>query len=196
MYIDNEELQKELSGWKQRYDVAMAGGQEVPRISEKLGAYILEIARNYAKKHKFRDYTYIDEMIGDAVLETIKGLKGFKPDTVLTTGNAPAFFFITMKVHQAFIRRIPIEQNQQQIKNKSLIEHHTIEELQLEAAGGHLSGGGDNQPDFIQTIYNDHYDRYTAYEVKMVNKRDSDRAKKPHKPIKIDEGPRDTEDIM
>ena len=51
MYIDNEELQKELSGWKRRYDVAMAGGQEAPRISEKLGAYILEIARNYAKKH-------------------------------------------------------------------------------------------------------------------------------------------------
>ena len=195
MYIDNNELQQELSGWKTLYDKAMADGQEVPRISEKLGAYILEIARNYAKKHKFRDSTYIDEMIGDAVLETIKGLKGFKPDTVLTTGNAPAFFFITMKVHQAFIRRIPIEQNQQQIKNKSLIEHHTIEELQLEAAGGHL-GGGDNQPDFIQTIYNDHYDRYTAYEVKMGNKRDSDRAKKPYKCIKPAESPRDTEDIM
>lgn len=195
MYIDNEELQKELSGWKKQYDEAIAAQQEIPRVSERLGAYILEIARNYAKKHKFRDYTYIDEMIGDAVLETIKGLKGFKPDTVLSTGNSPAFFFITMKVHQAFIRRIPIEQNQQQIKNKSLIEHHTIEELQLEADSGYL-GRGDNQPDFIQNIYNDHYNRYNEYEDKLSTKKAEVKVRRAKPVSTISPAPTDFDELF
>ena len=191
-YIDNEKLTTELSEWKEKV-VQLAKDKkcriseldELPQVNNYIGKAILDIAKHYATKHNFSGYSYKDEMISDGVLQTLKMIKNFDGTKMMRNGQkASAFNYISLIIFQSFLRRIEKEKHQQQIKNKSLIEH-SLEDLMDEVSNLSFDTNGTDQPtEYLQTIYNDHLQRYQEYEIKLNSKKKSVGAVKKHKGVK------------
>ena len=68
LYVDKEIFHNELVKYKQ---------SENKQASDKIGFYILQICNNLAKLPNFRNYTYIDEMIGDGIENAIQALDSY-----------------------------------------------------------------------------------------------------------------------
>ena len=78
-------------------------------VSEKLGESIYKIATGLSYAPNFINYSYKDDMVGDAIVKMFSALqlKKFKIDT----GNNPFSYFTTIAFH-AFINRIKKEKKQ------------------------------------------------------------------------------------
>ena len=72
-------------------------------IGNKLGESIYKIATGLSFAPNFINYSYKDDMVGDAIVKMFSALKSKKFD--LTTGNNPFSYFTTIAFH-AFINRI------------------------------------------------------------------------------------------
>ena len=81
-------------------------------ISEQLGTYIHKIATGLSYAPNFINYTYKDDMIGDAVYKMLLAIKNKK--FKLDSGNNPFSYFTTVAFH-AFINRIKKEKKQREI---------------------------------------------------------------------------------
>ena len=81
-------------------------------ISEQLGTYIHKIATGLSYAPNFINYTYKDDMIGDAVYKMLLAIKNKKFD--LTSDYNPFSYFTTIAFH-AFINRIKKEKKQREI---------------------------------------------------------------------------------
>lgn len=81
-------------------------------IGEKLGQSIYKIATGLSFAPNFINYSYKDDMIGDAIVKMFSALqlKKFNIDT----GNNPFSYFTTIAFH-AFINRIKKEKKQRQV---------------------------------------------------------------------------------
>lgn len=75
-------------------------------IPEKLGESVYKIASGLSYAPNFINYSYKDEMIGDAILKMITAIKNKKFD--ITSGHNPFSYFTTVAFH-AFINRIKKE---------------------------------------------------------------------------------------
>jgi DNA-directed RNA polymerase specialized sigma24 family protein len=94
-YVNSEEFKVEL---KQYYDSDV--------MTENLGLYIKKIATGLSFLPSFINYTYKDDMIGDALIKMYGALKNKKFD--FSTGSNPFSYFTTIAFH-AFINRIKKE---------------------------------------------------------------------------------------
>tara|TARA_Y100000310_G_C20244671_1_gene606243 strand:- start:108 stop:599 length:492 start_codon:yes stop_codon:yes gene_type:complete len=75
-------------------------------LSEKLGESIYKIATGLGYAPNFINYSYKDEMIGDAILKMLTALRNKKFN--IDSGNNPFSYFTTIAFH-AFINRIKKE---------------------------------------------------------------------------------------
>jgi hypothetical protein len=81
-------------------------------IGNKLGDSILKIATGLSFAPNFINYSYKDDMVGDAIVKMFSALQSKKFD--LSTGNNPFSYFTTIAFH-AFINRIKKEKKQRQV---------------------------------------------------------------------------------
>lgn len=102
-YVNSKEFTQDIVTY---YD---SGTDE---IGEKLGQSIFKIATGLSYAPNFINYSYKDEMVGDAIVKMFSALKMKKFD--LTTGNNPFSYFTTIAFH-AFINRIKKEKKQRQV---------------------------------------------------------------------------------
>lgn len=81
-------------------------------VSEKLGESIYKIATGLSYAPNFINYSYKDDMVGDAIVKMFSALqlKKFNIDS----GNNPFSYFTTIAFH-AFINRIKKEKKQRQV---------------------------------------------------------------------------------
>lgn len=105
-YVTNKDLLEEISKFK-----------ESGKLSPALGKMILAIATNLGTKPNFSGYTWLDDMIGDAVFTVVKYLKNFNPEK-----SSNPFAYITQIVYNAFINYINKEKRHSYIKD-ALFEH-------------------------------------------------------------------------
>lgn len=75
-------------------------------MTEQLGEYIKHIAYGLSYLPNFVNYSYKDDMIGDALIKMYSALKNKKYD--FSTGSNPFSYFTTIAFH-AFINRIKKE---------------------------------------------------------------------------------------
>ena len=75
-------------------------------MPDELSMMIVKIANGLSYAPNFINYSYKDEMIGDAILKMFSALKGRKFD--VSTNNNPFSYFTTIAYH-AFINRIKKE---------------------------------------------------------------------------------------
>ena len=83
-------------------------------ISNELATYIKKISQGLSFAPNFINYTYKDEMVGDAILKMMQALEYKKFDIV--NRDNPFGYFTTIAFH-AFINRIKKEKRQRQAIN-------------------------------------------------------------------------------
>jgi len=122
-YVSNIELFKQYTIWYEQIAAAEAEGKEAPEMPRYVAEAIQKICTKLAFRPNFINYSYREEMIGDAIENNIKSAKNFKLDR-----SSNPFSFITTIAWHAFLRRIEVEKKQTYIKSK-IIEEMPIEEL-------------------------------------------------------------------
>jgi hypothetical protein len=105
-YIDNEAFYAEMVKYKTAYDAAMKKDLQKPRISEKIGYYLLEIAKGLARHKRFVNYSYKEEMISDGLENCVKYLHNYD------VSRTNPFAYFTMIMYYAFVRRIENEKKE------------------------------------------------------------------------------------
>ena len=99
-------------------------------IGNKLGESIYKIAKGLSFAPNFINYSYKDDMIGDAIVKMFSALqsKKFKLDL----GNNPFSYFTTIAFH-AFINRIKKEKKQRQVvtEYQEMVYDDIMNEYQL-----------------------------------------------------------------
>ena len=113
IYADNKVIFPVVKEYVLMYREAEANGEEPPRIPEKLGKVIWDIAEGLSMRYNFNGYTYRDEMVMDGVMDCMKYIHKFNIDKY----DKP-YSYINKICWQAFVRRIEKEKKQQYISYK------------------------------------------------------------------------------
>lgn len=129
-YVDNERLFDEMTNYwnscreaEQKFEALSEAEQETlgepqyPRVSEYIGECIVLIATNLGNRPNFMNYDYLDDMVGDAIENSIKAVRNFNPDK-----STNPFAYFTQICWYAFLRRIQQEKKQQWIKYNAITE--------------------------------------------------------------------------
>lgn len=99
-YVDRKEFQQEMEDYYSS-DI----------ISPKLGGFISKIAHGLSFAPNFINYSYKEEMIGDALVKMVAALEHKKFN--IESGHNPFSYFTTIAFH-AFINRIKKEKKHRQ----------------------------------------------------------------------------------
>lgn len=114
-YVDNKEFYNALCEWKEEYNEAMASGDEKPPLTNYIGECFVLMAEGLAKRSSFANYTFRDDMVGDAIENCILYAHNFNPEK-----SKNAFSYFTQMMYYAFLRRIQKEKKQMYVKYKVL----------------------------------------------------------------------------
>ena len=124
-YIDNtkflEEIKKHKAAVKAHKDARKNGPP--PKLNDYLGDCILKIAQRLAYRPEFIRYSFVEDMILDAVENAIMYFDNFDPDHVgQRSGIVTPFGYFSQITYYAFQRRILKEQKHRYTKSK-VLEH-------------------------------------------------------------------------
>lgn len=100
-YVDNDELLNEIIEYK-----------KTGVFSDKLGEMILLIAKGYASKGNFSNYTWIEDMIQEASLTCVKYIRNFDPKK-----SDNAFSYVSTICQRSFINWINKQNKHSEIKD-------------------------------------------------------------------------------
>jgi hypothetical protein len=112
-YLDNKKMYTALVVYKTACEDARAEGKEIPRIPPYIGECFYLIAHRLGTRGNFSGYTFLEEMIFDALENSVAAVHSFDPDK----GSNPLAYF-TQIMWYAFLRRIAKEKKQLYIKYK------------------------------------------------------------------------------
>jgi DNA-directed RNA polymerase specialized sigma24 family protein len=117
-YVDNKKLYDALVEWlKDRKTAQKNKAAQMPPLPDYIGECILLMANRLAQKANFVNYTFKDDMIGDAMENCLRYLHNFNP-----TRSTNAFAYVTQILRNAFVRRITRERRNSYTK-AVLISH-------------------------------------------------------------------------
>ncbi len=131
-YLDKTAMHNALKEYYDLCNQAAAEGKEKPQIPNYIGECFVGIARGYAMKYNFRSYSFINDMVGDAVMTCIKYVSSYDPYRTNDGGTptSPLAYF-TQCCHYAFLGRIAQEAKQAKIK-KALVYSADIDTFSLQ----------------------------------------------------------------
>lgn len=115
-YLDNVKFYEEMKIYHQNVAVAKKQGKEIPTCSNFIGKCFMDIAEHIGQMNSFRNYSFLDEMKGDAVENCLLYCRSFDPEK---SSNPFAYFSLT--VYRAFLRRIAKEKKELYIKYKAIV---------------------------------------------------------------------------
>jgi len=116
-YVDNKVFEAAMRVFIEDCRAAKAAGKERPKIPDYIGMCIFNICHGLGKKINFVNYSYVSDMIGDAMENCIRYIDRYNPDHP----RANAFSYFTTTAGYAFIRRIDTEKKEAYVKAKSLL---------------------------------------------------------------------------
>jgi len=116
-YVDNKKFLSEIVEYKKQCKIAADEGKEKPRVSEYIGKCIWLIAENLARKPRFMNYSFIDEMKSDALENCFLYFDNFNPEI-----SSNPFAYFTQITNYAFHRRISKEKKNRYIIYKKFQE--------------------------------------------------------------------------
>ncbi len=122
-YVCNADLYQAYVDWNKEILEARESGKEDPRIPNYIAESILKICHRLSFRPNFINYSYREDMVGDALENCIKTAKNFNPAKSINP-----FSFITTIAFNAFLRRIETEKKQSYVKGK-MIEDMPLDEL-------------------------------------------------------------------
>lgn len=105
-YVNGKEFAQAIEAY---YD---SGSETIP---DQLAIYIKKIADGLSYAPNFINYSYKEDMVGDAIVKMLSAIRSKRFD--LTTGSNPFSYFTTIAFH-AFINRIKKEKKQREVINE------------------------------------------------------------------------------
>lgn len=114
-YVDNNKLLNSLIEYRAQIKEAQENNLPKPKVPEYVGECILLISEHLAFKPNFINYSFREEMIGDAVENCLMYIDNFDPEK-----SQNPFAYLTQIIYYAFLRRIEKEGKQSYIKCKLL----------------------------------------------------------------------------
>lgn len=109
--VDKEQLKKDLLDYRNLCLQAEAEGRETPQIPDSIGKAFLQIATILSKKHYFIGYSFVNEMISDAVLKCCEACRKFDP----TIGTSAFAYFMQVCWYE-FLDRLKQEKKQKIVR--------------------------------------------------------------------------------
>lgn len=103
-YVDNSAFTEKLGAWTARNRALSEQGLLVERITDDIASDIIKICQNIVKRASFANYTFREEMEGDAIETCIRYAKNFDG-----TKSTNAFGYISRIAYTAVLRRIKKE---------------------------------------------------------------------------------------
>ncbi len=161
-----KECKKLLAKGKKKEDLPKFARPRTPDY-EYIGECLLKIAEHLSYKPNFINYTFREEMVGDAIENAIQYLENFDPEK----SNNP-FAYFTQLMGYAFLRRIAKEEKHSYIKQKSL--EGAIDFFSTQ--GGDEGGYKNTYIDFIREAKSDIVKNFE--EKKRAKKKASTRTRK------------------
>ena len=110
-YVNNAEFKEALLAYAKERDDALAAGKEKPQVQNYIAACFMKIAKGLGSKHNFRNYSYLDDMISDAVFTCLKNIDCFD-----ASRGTSAFAYFTQCVWFSFLGQIKDEKKKEQTK--------------------------------------------------------------------------------
>lgn len=141
-YVDNVKFLEDILDYKKRCKEALADGREKPRVSEYCGKCIWLITENLARKPRFMNYSFIDEMKSDALENCFLYFDNFNPEI-----SQNPFAYFTQIIYYAFHRRISKEEKNRYIMYKK------FQESVLDTPDASLMVDGDDNHLISSTMY-------------------------------------------
>lgn len=141
-YVDNEEFLKDILDYKRRCKEAAEEGREKPRVTEYCGKCIWLITEGLARKPRFMNYSFIDEMKSDALENCFLYFDNFNPEI-----SQNPFAYFTQIIYFAFHRRISKEEKNRYIMYKK------FQESVLDTPDASLMVDGDDNHLISTTMY-------------------------------------------
>jgi hypothetical protein len=120
-YIDNDLFLQELIDYKNRLK-----NNPQERIPEYIGKCILLICNKLGSRGNFSSYTYLSEMVEDAIEDCLKAVNNFDPTFVGVKGNVNPFGYFGKIAWWAFLQRISAEKEEQYVKHKNFQNIHLL----------------------------------------------------------------------
>lgn len=109
--VDKEKLKQDLLEYQTICNQAEAEGKPIPQIPDSIGLAFMKIATILSKKHYFINYTYIDEMVSDAIIKCCEAVRKFDPNA-----GTSAFAYYTQVCWYQFLERLKDEKKQKIVK--------------------------------------------------------------------------------
>lgn len=125
-YVSNERFYDEITEYHYAYKAAKERGEELPQISNYLGACVQKIATGLAMKSNFRNYSFIKDMISAAIEDCIRHMHSFDP-----TKSRNPFAYYTQACYFAFIHQIQKEKRQT-ITKKHILMNSALDLFSLQ----------------------------------------------------------------
>lgn len=116
-YVDNEEMLTKYIEYQASRKKAIDEGRPEPELTRYLCECILKICTRTAFKYNFINYSFRDDMIGDAIENCFRGFNLFDPSR-----SKYIFSYFTTAAWRSFIRRIVNEDKETQAKGVMINE--------------------------------------------------------------------------
>lgn len=170
-YVNNKEFYFEMKQY-----IEKKRNNPETRVPNSIGSKIIKICTRLAFRPNFINYTYKEEMIGDAIENCIAYIDNFNPDK----SNNP-FSYFTQIAYFAYLRRIEKEKKGTKIKAKfvqNLPDMHELFDHVLMDSQGH---------DDMQDVYNQMTETIQKYyQHDLSEPKKEEKEKKPRKKKEID----------
>lgn len=139
-YVNGKEFEEEIRSY-----------YKTGHITQKLGESLTKIANGLSYAPNFINYSYKDDMIGDAIVKMFSALRNKK--FKLDTGFSPFSYFTTIAFH-AFINRIKKENKHHEVLNEYKEKVYTDHMIDPDKVGGahiYVDPGATNDEDNYNT---------------------------------------------
>lgn len=113
-YIKNKDFLEALVAYKNECRIADEHSESHPPMPDFIGECFIKIATNLSRKPNFVSYSFREEMIGDAIENSLMYCKNFDE-----TKSSNPFAYFTQVAFNAFLRRIDKEKKELYVKYKS-----------------------------------------------------------------------------
>ena len=113
-YVNNEDFLQAMIDFRESCEIAKNEGKPRPVIPEYIARCIMMIAEKLSRKPNFYNYTFREDMVGDAIKNCILYIDNFDPSI-----SRNPFAYFTQIIYYAFIQRIQKERKQLYVKYKS-----------------------------------------------------------------------------
>lgn len=125
-YVNNRQLWETFVEYRAACAEAEANGKPLPQLPKYIGEAFMLICSKLGYKYNFINYSYRDEMVGDAIENCVAAAHNFDPNK-----SSNPFAYFTQVAWNAFVRRITKEKKQAYVKYKN-IDQAMINDLMAE----------------------------------------------------------------